>query len=253
MGQFERTLIIVDEGASLNYVEGCTAPLYTEDSLHAATVEIVVKKNAKCRYSTIQNWSTNVINLVTKRAYVYENGLMEWIDGNIGSKLNIKYPACYLMEPGASGHMISIAVASENMFQDAGSIMIHKAPYTNSNIISKSIVDNNGINNFRGLVRIEKDALYSRSIVKCDTLILSDLAKSDTFPKIEVKNNSSKVDHEASVSKISKEQLNYLRLRGLSEDEASKLIVTGFIEVFSSELPMEYAVELNRLIKLDIK
>lgn len=252
MGQFERTLIIVDEGASLNYVEGCTAPLYSEDALHAAVVEILVKKNGKCRYTTIQNWSNNVLNLVTKRAIVKESATMEWVDGNIGSKLNIKYPSCYLVEPYASGSMINIAVATSDMIQDTGTIMKHLAPYTKSNVISKSIVDNNGINNFKGFVEIAANAIHSQAIIKCDTLLLKPTSVSRTYPVTVLKNNLSSIDHEASVSKISQEQLNYLMLKGLSEEEASKLIVTGFIEIFSKELPMEYAVELNRLIKLDL-
>jgi Fe-S cluster assembly protein SufB len=254
MGQFERTLIIVDENSSLNYVEGCTAPLYTEDSLHVAVVEIVVEKNAKCRYTTIQNWSANVVNLVTKRAVVKGNGLMEWVDGNIGSKINVKYPSCYLVEPYAAGSMISIACSRDDMVVDAGTIMKHFAPRTSSNIISKSIIEGKSLSNFKSLVWFTKDAGRCQSIIKCDSLMLSqtDDCASNTYPLVIQGNDTSSVEHEASISKISKEQLSYLMLKGLSEDEASKLIVSGFIEVFSKELPMEYAVELNRLIKLDL-
>lgn len=251
-GQFERTLIIVDEGADVHYVEGCTAPIYSKESLHAAVVEIIVMKNAKCRYSTVQNWSNNIVNLVTKRAFVYENGQMEWIDGNIGSQANMKYPACVLKGSGAKGTCISIAVASKGQEQDAGARMIHEAPNTTSNIISKSICRKGGIVNYRGTVRINKDALNSKSHVECDTLILDNISKSDTIPKNEVYNNSSYIEHEATISKINEEQLFYLMLRGLNEGDATQMIVMGFIEPFTKELPMEYAVELNQLIKLDM-
>ena len=252
-GQFERTLIIVDEGADVHYVEGCTAPTYSKESLHAAVVEIIVLKGGKCRYSTVQNWSTNIVNLVTKRAVCYENASMEWIDGNIGSQVNMKYPACILAGEGAKGTCISIAVAGKGQFQDAGARMIHKASNTTSTIISKSIVKNGGVANYRGTVRHEKNALHCRSHVECDTLILDKLSKSDTIPTNEVKNNTSYIEHEATVSKISEEQLYYLMSRGISEKEATQMIIMGFIEPFSRELPMEYAVELNQLIKMDME
>ncbi|MFA6675633.1 MAG: Fe-S cluster assembly protein SufB [Bacilli bacterium] len=252
-GQFERTLIVVDEGAEITYVEGCTAPTYSRESLHAAVVEIIVLKGGKCRYTTVQNWSTNIINLVTQRALVYENAQMEWIDGNIGSQMNMKYPACVLAGEGAKGTVISIAVAGKNQQQDAGARMIHLAPNTTSTIISKSIVKNGGVANYRGTVRHEKNARNCRSHVECDTLMLDELSRSDTIPTNEVKNNTSYIEHEATVSKISEEQLFYLMSRGLSEKEAVQMIVMGFIEPFSRELPMEYAVELNQLIKLDME
>ena len=253
MGQFERTLIIVDEGSEVHYVEGCSAPIYSKDSLHAAVVEIVVCKDAKCRYSTIQNWSTNIINLVTKRALVLENGLMEWIDGNIGSHINMKYPACILKEKKAKGVCISIAVASQGQIQDAGAKMIHLAPNTSSTIISKSIGKLGGSVDYRGLVKIGKDARNSRSKVECDTLLIDDISTSDTIPTNIVGNNSSIIEHEASVSKISEEELFYLMSRGLDKSKASQMIVMGFIEPFAKELPMEYAVELNNLIKLEME
>lgn len=249
MGQFERTIIIVDENSELHYMEGCTAPTYTSDSLHAAVVEIYVKKNAKCRYTTIQNWSTDVYNLVTKRAIVEENGLMEWIDGNIGSKLNMKYPTCILNGKYAKGNTISVAIASENQIQDTGAKMIHLAPYTTSNIISKSIATNGGEANYRGTVNISKKAINSKSKVKCDTIIIDDYSKSDTIPKNIVKNNSSNIEHEATVSKLDESKLFYLMSRGLSEEKAKELLIIGFIDKFKEELPMEYAVELNNLLK----
>lgn len=249
MGQFERTIIVVDEGSELHYMEGCTAPTYTSDSLHAAVVEIYVKKNAKCRYTTIQNWSTDVYNLVTKRAIVEENGLMEWIDGNIGSKANMKYPSCILVGPYAKGKTISIAVATKNQFQDTGAKMIHLAPHTESSIISKSIAANGGTSNYRGTVNITSKAPYSKSIIKCDTIIVDKDSKSDTIPKNKIDNNSSYLEHEATVSKISKEKLFYLMTRGISEEKAKELIIMGFIDRFREELPMEYAVELNALLK----
>ncbi len=251
-GQFERTLIIVDEGADVHYIEGCTAPIYSKDSLHAAVVEIVVLKNGRCRYSTVQNWSTNIINLVTKRAAVYENGSMEWIDGNIGSQVNMKYPACILKERGARGTCISIAVASKNQYQDAGARMIHLAPDTHSTIISKSVVHDGGVANYRGTVRHHKLSTNCSSHVECDTLILDDKSKSDTIPNNEVLNNSSYIEHEATVSKINEDQLFYLMSKGMSKKDATQLIIMGFIAPFSRELPMEYAVELNQLIKLDM-
>ena len=249
MGQFERTLIIVDEGAELHYMEGCTAPTYSTDSLHAAVVEIFVMKNAKCRYTTIQNWSNNVYNLVTKRAIVEENALMEWIDGNIGSKINMKYPGCILNGERAKGRCISIAVATKDQIQDAGSRMIHLAPNTSSEIISKSIAANGGDATYRGKVKITKEAVNSKSIIKCDTIILDDISRSDTIPDNIVANDSSNINHEATVSKISNEKLFYLMSRGLSEDKAKELLIMGFIDRFREELPMEYAVELNALLK----
>ncbi len=251
-GQFERTLIIVDDGADLHYVEGCTAPIYSKDSLHAAVVEIYVGKGARCRYSTVQNWSNNIVNLVTKRAYVEEDGLMEWIDGNIGSMVNMKYPGCILHGDRAKGTCISIAVAGKGQFQDAGARMIHQGKNTSSTIISKSIVKGGGVANYRGTVRSEKNAIGSKSHVECDTLILDELSRSDTIPTNEIKNSASYIEHEATVSKINEDQLFYLMSRGLSEKDATQMIVMGFIEPFSKELPMEYAVELNQLIKMDM-
>ena len=253
MGQFERTLIICDEGSDLHYVEGCTAPKYSKDSLHAATVEIIVKKNAKCRYSTVQNWSSNILNLVTKRTVVEENGVMEWIDGNIGSHLNMKYPCCVLKGKGAKGVCISIAVASHKQYQDAGAKMIHLAPNTSSTIISKSLSRVGGKVNYRGTVYMGKEALNSKAKVECDTLILDDLSSSDTIPTNIVCDNSCTIEHEATVSKISEEQLFYLMSRGLSLEEATQMIILGFIEPFTKELPMEYAVELNQLLKINMK
>ena len=249
MGQFERTIIIVDEESELHYMEGCTAPTYTSDSLHAAVVEIYVKKNAKCRYTTIQNWSSDVYNLVTKRAIVESGGCMEWIDGNIGSKINMKYPSCILNGKYASGNCISIAVAKENQIQDTGAKMIHLAPYTKSNIISKSIALNGGEADYRGTVNITKEAEHSKAIVKCDTIILDDNSKSDTIPQNKVSNKTSNIEHEATVSKIDKDKLFYLMSRGINEEKAKELIIMGFIERFREELPMEYAVELNALLK----
>ena len=252
-GQFERTLIIVDEGADVHYVEGCTAPTYSKESLHAAVVEIFVHKDGKCRYSTVQNWSTNIVNLVTKRAICYENASMEWIDGNIGSQTNMKYPACILAGEGAKGTCISIAVAGKNQVQDAGARMIHLANNTISTIISKSIVKNGGVANYRGTVRHVNGAKNCKSHVECDTLILDDISKSDTIPNNDVRNNTSYIEHEATVSKISEDQLFYLMSRGISEKDATQMIIMGFIEPFSRELPMEYAVELNQLIKMDME
>lgn len=249
MGQFERTIIIVDEGSDLHYMEGCTAPTYTSDSLHAAVVEIYVKKNAKCRYTTIQNWSSDVYNLVTKRAIVEENGLMEWIDGNIGSKINMKYPCCILNGKKARGNCISIAVAKENQIQDTGAKMIHLAPNTTSNIISKSIAVKGGKADYRGTVNISKKAINSSSTIKCDTIIVDDESTSDTIPINIVSNNNSFIEHEATVSKISKDKLFYLMSRGINEEKAKELIIMGFIDRFREELPMEYAVELNNLLK----
>ena len=252
-GQFERTLIIVDEGADVHYVEGCTAPIYSKESLHAAVVEIIVLKGGRCRYSTVQNWSTNIINLVTKRAICYENAWMDWIDGNIGSQTNMKYPACILAGKGAKGTCISIAVAGKGQYQDAGARMIHLADDTTSTIISKSIVKNGGISNYRGTVRHHQNAHNCRSHVECDTLILDNISKSDTIPNNQVINNSSYIEHEATVSKINEDQLFYLMSRGITKKDAIQMIIMGFIEPFSKELPMEYAVELNSLIKMDME
>ncbi|MDA1014048.1 MAG: Fe-S cluster assembly protein SufB [Planctomycetota bacterium] len=253
MGQFERTLIIVDEGASVHYVEGCTAPTYTTDSLHSAVVEIVVKRGGRCRYTTIQNWSNNVYNLVTKRAMAYGDSLMEWVDGNLGSQITMKYPAIYLMEPGARGETLSIAFANKGQHQDAGAKMVHCAPNTSSRIVSKSISKGGGRASYRGLVKVNNDAKHCKSNVVCDALILDSNSRSDTYPYIEVDENDVAIEHEASVSKIAEEQLFYLMSRGLSEAEASAMIVTGFIEPLVKELPMEYAVELNRLIELQME
>lgn len=252
MGQFERTLIIVDDDADLHYVEGCTAPKYSKDSLHAAVVEIFVGDRAKCRYSTVQNWSQNIINLVTKRAYVKEEGVMEWIDGNVGSHLNMKYPACILAGDYAKGICISVAVASHNQFQDAGAKMIHLGKNTSSTIISKSLARLGGKVNYRGLVSFGPKATNSKAKVECDTLILDDISSSDTIPTNIVSNSSSTVEHEATVSKISEEQLFYLMSRGLSKEDATQMIILGFIEPFTRELPMEYAVELNQLLKINM-
>lgn len=253
MGQFERTLIIVDDGASLHYVEGCTAPQYSAYSLHAAVVEIYVKNSAYCRYSTVQNWSNNIINLVTKRALVESKGHMEWIDGNIGSNINMKYPACVLKGEGAKGTTVSIAFAGEGQIQDTGAKMIHLAKGTTSQIISKSICRGGGKVNYRGMVKIAKSAENSKSHVECDTIILDEQSTSDTIPTNIVENDSSYIEHEATVSKVNEEQLFYLMSRGLTEQEATEMIVMGFIEPFAKELPMEYAVELNQLIKLEMK
>lgn len=253
MGQFERTLIIVDDNSELHYIEGCTAPYYTEDALHAAVVEIFVGKNAKCRYTTIQNWSNDVYNLVTKRAIVDENGLMEWIDGNVGSQVNMKYPCCILKGKGARGNCITVAAAGSGQIQDTGAKMIHLAPDTKSNIISKSIASNGGNATYRGTVRISNDAVNSSSFVKCDTLILDDKSISDTIPTNIVNNDTSVLEHEASVLKIGEEELFYLMSRGINEDKARELIVLGFVDKFRDELPMEYAVELNRLLALNIE
>lgn len=251
-GQFERTLIIVDDDAELNYVEGCTAPMYSKESLHAAIVEIFVGKRAKMRYTTIQNWSNSILNLVTQRAIVDDDGLMEWVDGNIGSKLCMKYPCCVLKGDRSRGSTISIAVASQGQFQDTGAKMIHLGKDTSSNIISKSIARNGGTSNFRGQIHISKAATGAKAHEECDTLILDDHSYSDTIPNNVVDNATSYLEHEASVSKINEDQLYYLMSRGLSEKDATQMIVMGFLEPFSKELPMEYAVELNQLIKFDM-
>ena len=252
LGQFERTIIIVDEGAELSYIEGCTAPTYSENSLHAGVVEIYVGKNAKCKYSTIQNWSTDVYNLVTKRAIVEENGLMEWVDGNLGSKVTMKYPSCILKGDNSCGNSISIAYAKKGQYLDAGAKMIHLGKNTKSNIISKSIAEDGGVSNYRGTTKITNNAINSSASIKCDTILLDDISKSDTIPKNIVLNNSSDLEHEASVSKISEEKLLYLKEKGIDEEQAKLMIIMGFINDFKNELPMEYAVELNRLMNGDV-
>lgn len=252
VGQFERTLIIIDEGATAHYVEGCTAPIYDKNNLHAAVVEVFVEKNAKFRYSTIQNWSDNVLNLVTKRARVEENAVMEWIDGNLGSGLNMKYPATYLVGKNASSKCISIAVSHKGVIQDTGAKMIHLAPNTKSLIISKSIAHSGGEANYRGLVNITKNAPYSMATVTCDTLILDSISKSDTIPTEIIANKTSFLKHEAKVTDLDKEKMFYLNSRGINEEDAKHLLVLGFMEEFINELPMEYAVELNRLLKQDL-
>ncbi len=253
MGQFERTLIIVDEGAYVHYVEGCTAPTYSSDSLHSAVVEIIVKKGGRCRYTTIQNWSNNVYNLVTKRAVAYANATMEWVDGNLGSKLTMKYPAIYLMEPGAHGEVLSIAFAGKGQHQDAGAKAVHCAPNTTSKIISKSISKDGGRAGYRGLVKVMKGAENCRSTVNCDALILDEASRSDTYPYMEIEEDKVTIGHEATVSKIGDEQLFYLMARGIPKEEAAAMIVSGFIEPVVKELPMEYAVEMNRLIQLQME
>ncbi len=253
VGQFERTLIIVDEGASIHYVEGCTAPIYSSDSLHSAVVEIVVKKGARCRYTTIQNWSTNVYNLVTKRAAAYQDAVMEWVDGNLGSKLTMKYPAVYLMEPGAHGEILSIAFAGAGQHQDAGGKVVHGAPNTTSKIISKSIAKNGGRASYRGLLKVYEGSHGSRSSVVCDALLIDEHSRSDTYPYIEIDEDDVTIGHEASVSKVGEDQLFYLMSRGLTEEAASGMVVAGFIEPLVKELPMEYAVEMNRLIQLQME
>lgn len=249
LGQFERTIIIVDEGAELSYIEGCTARSYSKNSLHAGVVEIFVGKNAKCRYSTIQNWSTDVYNLVTKRAIVEESGQMEWVDGNIGSYITMKYPSCILKGDYAVGNSISIAYAKKGQYLDAGAKMIHLGKYTKSNIVSKSIAENGGTSNYRGTTKITSQAECSKATIKCDTILMDSNSKSDTYPKNILENNTSTLEHEASVSKVNEEKLFYLKTKGLSEEKAKELLIMGFIEDFKKELPMEYAVELNRLLK----
>jgi Fe-S cluster assembly protein SufB len=252
VGQFERSLIIVDEGAQVHYVEGCTAPQYTTDSFHSGVIEIIVKKGARSRYSTIQNWSTNVYNLVTQRAKVYANATHEWVDANLGSKVTMKYPSCYLMEPGAHGEMLSMAFAGPGQHQDAGSKMVHFAPNTTSKVISKSISRGGGRSSYRGLLKVHKGAIGVRSNTTCDALILDPQSRSDTYPSIEVDEDDVTIGHEASVSKVGEEQLFYLMSRGLSQEEATTMVVSGFIEPLVKELPMEYAVEMNRLIQLQM-
>jgi Fe-S cluster assembly protein SufB len=253
MGQFERTLIIVDEGAYVHYVEGCTAPIYSTDSLHSAVVEIIVKKNARCRYTTIQNWSNNVYNLVTKRATAAEGATMEWVDGNIGSKITMKYPAIYLMGEHAKGETLSIAFAGEGQHQDAGAKMHHLAPHTSSSIISKSVARGGGRTSYRGLVEVQEGSDHSKSTVKCDALLIDTVSRSDTYPYVDVREDDVEMAHEATVSKVTDDQLFYLMSRGLNEDEAMAMIVRGFVEPIARELPMEYALEMNRLIELQME
>ncbi|HEX8316960.1 Fe-S cluster assembly protein SufB [Longimicrobium sp.] len=253
MGQFERTLIIVEEGAQVQYIEGCTAPSYSQDSFHSGVIEIIVKDNARCRYTTIQNWSHNVYNLVTQRAKVGRHGTMEWVDGNLGSKLTMKYPSCYLMGEGARGEILSIAYAGPGQHQDAGGKVVHAAPHTSSRIVSKSISRGSGRSSYRGLLHVQPGAHHSRSNVECDALLLDEEARTDTYPYINIEDQNAQIGHEATVSKIGDEQLFYLMSRGLSEDEAATMVVRGFIEPIAKELPLEYAVELNRLIELEME
>ena len=252
MGQFERSLIIADEGSQVHYVEGCTAPLYREESFHSGVIEIIVKKDARVRYTTIQNWSTNVYNLVTQRAVVYENGTMEWVDANLGSKVTMKYPSCFLKGEGAHGEMLSVAFAGPGQVQDTGSKMIHFAPNTSSKITSKSISRGNGRASYRGMVKVAKAGLNARSTAACDALLLDHASRSDTYPTIDVNSNEITIGHEATVSKIDEDQLFYLNSRGLTNEEATTMVVSGFIEPLVKELPMEYAVEMNRLIQLQM-
>ncbi len=253
MGQFERTLIIVDEDAYVHYVEGCTAPIYSSDSLHSAVVEIVVKPGARCRYTTIQNWSNNVYNLVTKRAVAQAGATMEWIDGNIGSKVTMKYPAVWMTGEHAKGETLSVAFAGEGQHQDAGAKMVHAAPRTSSTIISKSVARGGGRTSYRGLVQVLEGSHGSKSTVKCDALLVDDISRSDTYPYVDVREDDVSMGHEATVSKVSEDQLFYLMSRGMEEDEAMAMIVRGFVEPIARELPMEYALELNRLIELQME
>jgi len=253
MGQFERTLIIVDEGAYVHYVEGCTAPIYKSDSLHSAVVEIIVKKGGRCRYTTIQNWSNNVYNLVTKRATAAEGATMEWIDGNLGSKVTMKYPSVWLIGEHAKGEVLSVACAGEGQHQDAGAKMVHAAPHTSSTIVSKSVARGGGRTSYRGLVQVNEGSHHSRSTVKCDALLVDQISRSDTYPYVDIREDDVSMGHEATVSKISDDQLFYLMSRGLTEDAAMAMIVRGFIEPIARELPMEYALELNRLIELQME
>jgi Fe-S cluster assembly protein SufB len=253
MGQFERTLIIAEEGSYVHYVEGCTAPTYSNDSLHSAVVEIIVKKGARVRYTTIQNWSTNVYNLVTKRAAAYQDAVMEWVDGNLGSKITMKYPSVYLMEPGAHGEILSLAFAGPGQHQDAGGKIVHVAPNTTSTIISKSISKGGGRTSYRGLLKVYPGAENSKSNVRCDALLLDEASRSDTYPVMEIDEENVTIGHEATVSKVGEEQLFYLQSRGIDETEATKMIVNGFVEPIVKELPMEYAIELNRLIELQME
>jgi Fe-S cluster assembly protein SufB len=253
MGQFERTLIIVDEGARAHYIEGCTAPVYSTDSFHSGVIEIVVKPGARFRYTTIQNWSNNMYNLVTQRALVHEHATMEWLDGNLGSKLTMKYPSCYLVGEGAHGSILSIAYAGNGQHQDTGGKVVHAAPHTTSSIVSKSISKGTGRSSYRGLLKVYEGAVGARSNVECDALLINDTSRTDTYPYIEIEEKLANVGHEATVSKVGDEQLFYLMSRGMSEEEAMALIVRGFIEPIAKELPLEYAVELNRLIELEME
>ncbi len=253
MGQFERTLIICAPGSYVHYVEGCTAPTYSSNSLHSAVVEIIVQEGARCRYTTIQNWSKNVYNLVTKRAAAYKDATMEWVDGNLGSKVTMKYPAVWMMEPGARGEVLSVAFASDGQHQDAGAKMVHAAPHTSSQITSKSISKGTGRSTYRGLVKVHPGAEHVRSNIDCDALLLDETSKTDTYPYMEIEEESVSIGHEARVSKVADEQIFYLQSRGLSESEAMSMIVNGFIEPIAKELPLEYAVELNRLIQLEME
>jgi Fe-S cluster assembly protein SufB len=253
MGQFERTLIIAEEGSYVHYVEGCTAPTYSNDSLHSAVVEIIVKKGARVRYTTIQNWSNNVYNLVTKRAMAYQDAVMEWVDGNLGSKITMKYPSVYLMEPGAHGEILSLAFAGPGQHQDAGGKIVHVAPNTTSTIISKSISRGGGRTSYRGLLKVHEGAKNVKSTVRCDALLLDQDSRSDTYPVMEIDEEQVNIGHEATVSKVGEEQLFYLQSRGIDETEATKMIVNGFVEPIVKELPMEYAIELNRLIELQME
>ena len=253
MGQFERTLIIVEEDAYVHYIEGCTAPIYNSDSLHTGVIEIVVKKGGRCRYTTIQNWSTNVYNLVTQRAKVEEGGTMEWVDGNIGSKVTMKYPSCWLTGEHAKGEVLSLAFAGEGQVQDTGSKMVHMAPRTSSNIVSKSVARNGGRAAYRGLVQVNANASNSTANVECDALLVDNNSRSDTYPYNDIRNDHVTLGHEATVSQVSEEQLFYLMSRGIAEEEAMAMIVRGFVEPIAKELPMEYALELNRLIELQME
>ena len=253
MGQFERTLIICDEGASAHYIEGCTAPVYSTESFHSGVIEIIVASNARFRYTTIQNWSNNMYNLVTQRALVRDGGNMEWLDGNLGSKLTMKYPSCYLMGEGAHGEILSIAYAGDGQHQDTGGKVVHAAPRTTSSIVSKSISKGHGRSSYRGLLKVHEGASRARSNVECDALLINDTSRTDTYPYIEIEENDANVGHEASVSKIGEEQLFYLTSRGIPEEEAMAMIVRGFIEPIAKELPLEYAVELNRLVELEME
>ena len=253
MGQFERTLIIVDEDAYVHYVEGCTAPIYKSDSLHSAVVEIIVKKGGRCRYTTIQNWSNNVYNLVTKRAKAEEGATMEWVDGNIGSKVTMKYPAVWMTGEHARGEVLSVAFAGEGQFQDTGAKMVHLAPRTSSSVVSKSVARGGGRSAYRGLIQVNANAHHAVSNVECDALLVDDISRSDTYPYNDIRNDRVTLGHEAKVSKVSEEQLFYLMSRGIAEEDAMAMIVRGFVEPIAKELPMEYALELNRLIELQME
>jgi len=253
MGQFERTLIIADEGSRVHYIEGCTAPIYSTDSLHSAVVELVALKGAHIRYTTVQNWSKNVYNLVTKRAVAYEDATVEWVDGNLGSKLTMKYPSVYMVGKGARGDILSVAFAGPGQHQDAGAKVVHAAPYTTSTVVSKSISKGGGRTTYRGLVQVDEGAVGVKCNVRCDALLLDEYSRSDTYPTMNVKEDDVRIEHEATVSKVGEEQLFYLMSRGLSEQEATTMIINGFFEPFAKELPLEYAVELNRLIALEME